>query len=149
MQCFYILRQQAKPSQAHTEKGILTDTRSLYYFYLISLFLMKRILIFTFSLLYEDCIFSINSIFYTHNYTLFKKLFSALCFLGHNKDKTNISQKQVFCLYFIAKMKKKLISCFQMCFSRAKKQPAPHFGARRRMVVISAAAAATPVRWWL
>jgi hypothetical protein len=29
---------------------------------------MKRILIFTFSLLYEDCIFSINSIFYTHNY---------------------------------------------------------------------------------
>ena len=39
---------------------------------------MKRILIFTFSLLYEDCIFSINSIFYTHNYTLLKKLFSAL-----------------------------------------------------------------------
>ena len=26
---------------------------------------MKRILIFTFSLLFEDCIFSINSIFYT------------------------------------------------------------------------------------
>jgi hypothetical protein len=71
---------------------------------------MKRILIFTFSLLYEDCIFSINSIFYTHNYTILKKLFSALCFLGHNKDKTNISQKQVFCLYFIAKMKKKLIT---------------------------------------
>lgn len=81
---------------------------------------MKRILIFTFSLLSEDCIFSINPIFYTHNYTLLKKLFSALCFLGHNKDKTNISQKQVFCLYFITKMKKKLISCFQMCFSRAK-----------------------------
>lgn len=81
---------------------------------------MKRILIFTFSLLSEDCIFSINSIFYTHNYTLLKKLFSALCFLGHNKDKTNISQKQVFCLYFITKMKKKLISCFQTCFSRAK-----------------------------
>lgn len=76
---FYILRQQAKPSQAHTEKGILTDTRSLYYFYLISLFLMKRILIFTFSLLYEDCIFSINSIFYTHNYTILKKtIFSPL-----------------------------------------------------------------------
>lgn len=82
---------------------------------------MKRILIFTFSLLYEDCIFSINSIFYTHNYTLLKKLFSALCFLGHNKDKTNISQKQVFCLYFVTKTKKKLISCFQICFSRAKK----------------------------
>lgn len=31
---------------------------------------MKRILIFTVSLLYEDCIFSINSIFYTHNYTI-------------------------------------------------------------------------------
>ena len=111
---------------------------------------MKRILIFTFSLLYEDCIFSINSIFYTHNYTILKKLFSALCFLGHNKDKTNILQKQVFCLYFIIKTKKKLISCFQICFSRAKKQPAPHFEARRRRVVISAAAAAaTPVRWWL
>lgn len=82
---------------------------------------MKRILIFTFSLLYEDCIFSINSIFYTHNYTILKKLFSALCFLGHNKDKTNILQKQVFCLYFIAKMKEKLISCFQKRFSRAKK----------------------------
>ena len=52
---------------------------------------MKRILIFTFSLLFEDCIFSIHSIFYTHNYTILKKLFSALCFLGHNKDKTNIS----------------------------------------------------------
>lgn len=26
---------------------------------------MKRILIFTYSLLFEDCIFSINSIFYT------------------------------------------------------------------------------------
>ena len=99
---------------------------------------------------FEDCIFSINSIFYTHNYTILKKLFSALCFLGHNKDKTNISQKQAFCLYFIIKMKKKLISCFQICFSRAKKQPAPHFEARRRRVVISAtAAAATPVRWWL
>ena len=111
---------------------------------------MKRILIFTFSLLSEDCIFSINSIFYTHNYTILKKLFSALCFLGHNKDKTNISQKQVFCLYFITKMKKKLISCFQKRFSRAKKQPAPHFEARCRRVVISAAAAAaTPVRWWL
>ncbi len=36
---------------------------------------MKRILIFTFSLLYEDCIFSINSIFYTHNYTLLKNYF--------------------------------------------------------------------------
>lgn len=82
---------------------------------------MKRILIFTFSLLYEDCIFSINSIFYTHNYTLLKKLFSALCFLGHNKDKTNISQKQVFCLYFIAKMKKKLISCFLKAFFQEQK----------------------------
>ncbi len=111
---------------------------------------MKRILIFTVSLLYEDCIFSINSIFYTHNYTILKKLFSALCFLGHNKDKTNISQKQVFYLYFIAKMKKKLISCFSNMFFKSKKQPAPHFEARRRKVVISAAAAAaTPVRWWL
>ena len=36
---FYILLQQTIPPQAHTEKGILTDTRSLYYFYLISLFL--------------------------------------------------------------------------------------------------------------
>lgn len=36
---------------------------------------MKRILIFTFSLLYEDCIFSINSIFYTYNYTLLKNYF--------------------------------------------------------------------------
>jgi hypothetical protein len=39
---------------------------------------MKRILIFTFSLLFEDCIFSINSIFYTHNYfkkTIFSPLF--------------------------------------------------------------------------
>ena len=55
---------------------------------------MKRILIFTFSLLYEDCIFSINSIFYTHNYTILKKLFSALCSLGPNKDKTNISSQK-------------------------------------------------------
>ncbi len=40
---------------------------------------MKRILIFTFSLLFEDCIFSINSIFYTHNYTILKKtIFSPL-----------------------------------------------------------------------
>lgn len=111
---------------------------------------MKRILIFTFSLLYEDCIFSINSIFYTHNYTLLKKLFSALCFLGHNKDKTNISQKQVFCLYLIAKMKKKTYFLFLKAFFKSKKQPAPHFEVRRRRVVISAAAAAaTPVRWWL
>ena len=51
----------------------------------------------------------------------FKKLFSALCFLGHNKDKTNISQKQVFCLYFIAKMKKKLISCFLKAFFQEQK----------------------------
>lgn len=28
---------------------------------------MKRILIFTFSLLFEDCIFSINSIFYPNS----------------------------------------------------------------------------------
>lgn len=82
---------------------------------------MKRILIFTFSLLFEDCIFSINSIFYTHNYTILKKLFSALCFLGHNKDKTNISQKQVFCLYFIAKMKKKTYFLFSKAFFKSKK----------------------------
>lgn len=81
---------------------------------------MKRILIFTFSLLFEDCIFSINSIFYTHNYTLLKKLFSALCFLGHNKDKTNISQKQVFCLYFITKMKKNLFLVFKCVFQEQK-----------------------------
>ena len=81
---------------------------------------MKRILIFTFSLLYEDCIFSINSIFYTHNYTLLKKLFSALCFLGHDKDKTNISQKQVFCLYFITKMKKNLFLVFKYVFQEQK-----------------------------
>lgn len=82
---------------------------------------MKRILIFTFSLLYEDCIFSINSIFYTHNYTLLKKLFSALCFLGHNKDKTNISQKQVFCLYFIAKNEEKnLFLVFKSVFQEQK-----------------------------
>ena len=67
---FYILLQQNIPTQAHAEKGILTDTRSLYYFYLISLFLMKRILIFTFSLHFEDCTFSINSIFYNLNYTI-------------------------------------------------------------------------------
>lgn len=57
---------------------------------------MKRILIFTFSLLYEDCIFSINSIFYTHNYTLLKKLFSALCFLGHDKDKRIFHKNKCF-----------------------------------------------------
>ena len=111
---------------------------------------MKRILIFTFSLLFEDCIFSINSIFYTHNYTILKKLFSALCFLGHDKDKTNISQKQVFCLYFITKNEEKTYFLFSNVFFKSKKQPAPHFEARRRRVVISAAAAAaTPVRWWL
>ena len=82
---------------------------------------MKRILIFTFSLHFEDCTFSINSIFYTHNYTILKKLFSALCFLGHNKDKTNISQKQVFCLYFIAKMKKKTYFLFLKAFFQEQK----------------------------
>lgn len=82
---------------------------------------MKRILIFTFSLLYEDCIFSINSIFYTHNYTLLKKLFSALCFLGHNKDKTNISQKQAFCLYFIAKNEEKTYFLFLKAFFQEQK----------------------------
>lgn len=82
---------------------------------------MKRILIFTFSLLFEDCIFSINSIFYTHNYTILKKLFSALCFLGHNKDKTNISQKQVFCLYFIAKNEEKTYFLFSKAFFKSKK----------------------------
>lgn len=35
---------------------------------------MKRILIFTFSLLFEDCIFSINSIFYTHNFKYMTKI---------------------------------------------------------------------------
>lgn len=82
---------------------------------------MKRILIFTFSLLYEDCIFSINSIFYTHNYTILKKLFSALCFLGHNKDKTNISQKQAFCLYFIAKNEEKTYFLFLKAFFQEQK----------------------------
>lgn len=82
---------------------------------------MKRILIFTFSLLYEDCIFSINSIFYTHNYTILKKLFSALCFLGHNKDKTNILQKQVFLLIFYRKNEEKTYFLFSKAFFKSKK----------------------------
>lgn len=57
---------------------------------------MKRILIFTFSLLYEDCIFSINSIFYTHNYTILKKLFSALCFLDTTKIKRIFHKNKYF-----------------------------------------------------
>ena len=111
---------------------------------------MKRILIFTYSLLFEDCIFSINSIFYTHNYTLLKKLFSALCFLGHNKDKNEYFTKTSVLLIFYHKNKEKTYFLFSNVFFKSKKQPAPHFEARRRMVVISsAAAAATPVRWWL
>lgn len=82
---------------------------------------MKRILIFTFSLLYEDCIFSINSIFYTHNYTLLKKLFSALCFLGHNKDKTNISQKTSVLLIFYRKNEEKTYFLFLKAFFKSKK----------------------------
>lgn len=82
---------------------------------------MKRILIFTFSLLYEDCIFSINSIFYTHNYTILKKLFSALCFLGHNKDKTNISQKTSILLIFYRKNEEKTYLLFSKAFFKSKK----------------------------
>lgn len=82
---------------------------------------MKRILIFTFSLLFEDCIFSINSIFYTHNYTILKKLFSALCFLGHNKDKTNISQKTSILLIFYRKNEEKTYFLFSKAFFKSKK----------------------------
>lgn len=82
---------------------------------------MKRILIFTFSLLYEDCIFSINSIFYTHNYTLLKKLFSALCFLGHNKDKTNIPQKTSILLIFYHENEEKTYFLFSNMFFKSKK----------------------------
>lgn len=87
---------------------------------------MKRILIFTFSLLYEDCIFSINSIFYTHNYTLLKKLFSALCFLGHNKDKTNISQKTSVLLIFYHKNEEKTYFLFPNMFFKSKKNNRRH-----------------------
>ena len=87
---------------------------------------MKRILIFTFSLLYEDCIFSINSIFYTHNYTLLKKLFSALCFLGHNKDKTNISQKTSVLLIFYRKNEEKTYFLFLKAFFKSKKNNRRH-----------------------
>lgn len=63
---------------------------------------MKRILIFTFSLLFEDCIFSINSIFYTHNYTILKKLFSALCFLGHTTKIKRIFHKNKYFAYILS-----------------------------------------------
>lgn len=119
MQCFYILRQQAI-CHNNTQKRVSSQTPDPFTIFIYLAFPYETHFDFYLQSSFEDCIFSINSIFYTHNYTILKKLFSALCFLGHNKDKTNISQKQVFCLYFITKMKKKLISCFQMCFSRAK-----------------------------
>lgn len=82
---------------------------------------MKRILIFTFSLLFEDCIFSINSIFYTHNYTILKKTIFSPLFLRTQQRQNEYFIKTSILLIFYRKNEEKTYFLFSKAFFKSKK----------------------------